>query len=85
MDTLTYTEARENFAKVMEGVCDDHTPVLITRGKKRKVVLLSLEDYQSMDETNYLLRSPKNAERLMESIQQLESDKGIERDISEIL
>ena len=55
----------------MEKVCDDHAPVIITRKNERSVVMISLEDYQALEETAYLLRSPKNARRLLESIAEL--------------
>jgi antitoxin YefM len=67
----------------MERVCDDHAPVIITRKNQRSVVLLSLEDYQALEETAYLLRSPKNARRLLESITELESGGGAERELVE--
>ncbi len=73
MDTISYTKARENLASTMEKVCDDHNPLIITRKRKRPVIMLSLEDYQAMEETTYLLRSPKNAKRLLESIIELEN------------
>jgi len=83
MDAISYTAARQSLAKTMEKVCDDHEPVIITRKSERSVVLLSLEDYQSLEETAFLLRSPKNVRRLMESIEQLETGKGKEREIME--
>jgi antitoxin YefM len=67
----------------MEQVCDDHAPVIVTRKNKKSVVMISLEDYQSMEETAYLLRSPKNAQRLLRSITELEAGKGIERELIE--
>ncbi len=79
MNTITYTAARGNLAKTMTKVCDDHSPVIITRKTARPVVMMSLEDYEALEETAYLLRSPKNARRLLESIAELESGDGIER------
>ncbi len=73
MDTLSYTNARNHLAQTMDEVCLDHAPVIITRGKTRPaVVMISLEDYQSMEETNYLLRSPHNAERLFDAVNEIE-------------
>lgn len=83
MEALTYTAIRSNLAKTMEKVCDDHVPVIITRKNKQSVVLMSLEDYQAMEETAYLLRSPKNARRLLESVEELECGKGTERKLIE--
>lgn len=57
----------------MDKVCDDHAPTIITRQNERPVVMMSLEDYNSIQETFYLVRSPANASRLIESIQQLNS------------
>jgi antitoxin YefM len=83
METVTYTEARKNLAKTMEKVCDDHAPMVITRQKADPVVLLSLEDYHSLEETAYLLRSSKNAARLVQSIEEIEAGKAKERQLLE--
>ena len=82
MDAISYTNARSNLAKTMEKVCEDHDPVIITRRNENSVVMMSLEDFQALEETAYLLRSPKNARRLLESIAQLESGDGTERELS---
>jgi len=79
MEAITYTNARQNLAKTMEKVCQDHSPVIITRKMNDSVVIMSLEDYKSLEETAYLLRSPKNMRRLVESISQLENGNGTER------
>jgi len=81
MKAISYTAARENLASTMERVCSDHTPVIITRNRDQSVVMLSLEDYESLEETAYLMRSPANAKRLLEAIHALESGKGITRNI----
>jgi antitoxin YefM len=74
MNTISYTSARSHLAETMDGVCADHAPIIITRGKSRPaVVMISLEDYQGMQETNYLLRSPHNAARLHEAINEVET------------
>ncbi len=82
MDAISYTTARATLAKTMDRVCNDHTPVIITR-KGESVVMISMEDYNALQETAHLLRSPKNARRLLESIAELESGKGTEREIEE--
>jgi antitoxin YefM len=82
MNALTYSQARGNLAKTMDKVCDDHEPVVITRKNQRSVVMISLEDYEALEETAYLLRSPKNARRLIESIAELGSGGGTERELS---
>ena len=81
MDTITYTFARGNLAKTMEKVCDDHSPVVITRKTAQPVVMMSLEDFEALEETAYLLRSPKNARRLLESVAELEAGKGSEKEL----
>ena len=83
MRALNYSTARETLAKTIDTVCENHEPVIITRKGKNAVVMLSIEDYQAMEETAYLLRSPKNARRLLESIAELEQGKGIEGDLVE--
>ena len=80
MDALTYTAARQNLAKTMDKVCNDHAPVIVTRKSSNSVVIMSLEDFEALEETAYLLRSPKNARRLIESVTQLEKGLGTEKD-----
>ena len=76
MNTITYSAARAGLAQAMKKVCKDHEPVIITRQKEDSVVMLSLEDFTALEETAYLLRVPKNAKRLLESIAELERGKG---------
>ena len=83
MNAITYSHARENLARTISEICVSHDPVIITKKGKESVIMMSLEDYESMKETTYLLRSPKNARRLLESIQQLEEGRGIERKLME--
>ena len=83
MNAITYSQARSNLANTMDKVCDDHSPIIITRKSQRSVVMISLEDYQALEETAYLLRSPKNARRLLESIAELESGSGTQRELIE--
>lgn len=84
MRVTTSTELRKNLASALDQVTDDHTPVLITReGGKPAAVLISLEDYTSLEETNYLLRSPHNRDRLLEAVADLDAGKGIARDLIE--
>ncbi len=83
MDVISYTAARADLAKTMERVCHDHAPVIITRKRETPVVIISLDDFQAMEETAYLLRSPANAHHLLESIAELEAGKGTERRLIE--
>jgi antitoxin YefM len=83
MEAITYTAARQNLASTMEKVCKDRAPMIVTRKSSKSVVIMSLEDYEALEETAYLLRSPKNTRRLIESISQLENGKGHEKEIVE--
>ena len=85
MTAITYTAARESLAATMDRVCQDHAPVIITRNRDQAVVMLSLEDYESLQETVYLLRSPVNAKRLMNAIEELNKGKGIKRKIKDLV
>jgi antitoxin YefM len=76
MDALSYTAAREKLADTMDRVCSDHEPLIITRNGRQSVVMMSLEDYKALEETAYLLRSSRNARRLLEAIGDLEAGKG---------
>ncbi len=83
MDAITYTSARANLASTMNRVCDNHEPIIITRNSEQAVVMISLDDYNAIEETAYLLRNPANARRLLESIAELESGGGTERGLIE--
>lgn len=84
MKAITYTAARENLASTMNGVCTDHDPVIITRNRDQAVVMMSLADYESLQETAYLLRSPANARRLLDSISELEGKDGVTKSLAEL-
>ena len=81
MDAKSYSAARKDLAKTMEKVCNDHSPIIITRKNASAVVMMSLEDYNAIEETAYLLRSPANAERLRQSIKQAKESKIVHRDL----
>ena len=83
MNAISYNAASADLATTMDRVCDDHEPLIIIRHGQRSVVMLSLEDYAALEETAYLLRSPANAKRLMQAIDQLNSGTGTERSLSE--
>jgi antitoxin YefM len=83
MKTLSSTALRSNLSAVMDQVNDDHEPVIVTRAKGRPVVLVSLEDYASMDETTYLLASPANRRELMLGIEELNGGRGVVRELIE--
>lgn len=81
MDAMTYSTARANLASVMDRVCEDHEPLIITRNGDQSVVMLSLDDYKALEETAYLLRTPANARRLLTSIAQLNAGQAVEREL----
>ena len=78
MQTISYTAARQHLAQTMDKVIEDHDTVIITRQKAGAVVMMSLEDFNSMEETMYLLGNPANAAHLRESLAELRAGKGIE-------
>ncbi len=83
MKTLTYSQSRAHYKETLDAVTDDREEVIITRPGKEDVVIVSRADYESLRETAYLLRSPANARRILESIDRLESGHGTERDLLE--
>lgn len=76
MKAISYTAARENLASTMDQVCDDRDPIIITRNRDQSVVLMSLDDYETLQETAHLLRAPANARRLLESMREVEKGRG---------
>ena len=82
MNAMTYTTARANLASTMNRVCNDHEALIITRNSEQAVVMLSLEDYNALEETAYLLRTPANAKRLLSAVAQLSAGKGLERKLA---
>jgi antitoxin YefM len=75
MKTLSYSAIRNNLAKAIDQVTEDHAPILITRQKGTPAVLISLEDFESWQETAYLARSPAMAQRLRRAVSQIERGK----------
>ena len=76
MKTMTYTESRANYAQVLDIAVEDLEEVVITRAGREPAVILSLAEYESLKETAHLLRSPANARKLLDSIDELESGGG---------
>jgi len=76
MKTMSYTDSRANYAKVLDDVTNDREAVVITRAGHEPVVIVSLADYESLRETAYLMRSPANARRLLDAMERLEADRG---------
>ena len=82
MDAITYSSARANLARTMDRVCDDHEALIIARNGEQAVVMLSLKDFQALEETAYLLRNPANAKRLLSAAAQLTVGKGVARKLA---
>jgi antitoxin YefM len=80
---MTYSESRAKYAETLNSVVDNREEVVITRAGHEPVVIVSLDDYESLKETAYLLRSPENARRLLASIERLEAGEGTARDLVE--
>jgi len=76
--TITFSESRAKYAQTLDSVINDREEVVVTRVGHEPVVIVSLEDYESLKETAYLLRSPANAARLIRSIERLEAGDGVE-------
>ncbi len=83
MHSMNYSLFRTQLASTLDKVNDDHQPVMITRQNGKPAVLISLEDFQSYEETAYLMASPKNAQRLNEAIAEIESAKAIQHELIE--
>lgn len=83
MRTMSYSESRANYAETLNRVVEDREEVVITRAGHDPVVIVALDDYESLKETAYLLRSPENARRLLASIDRLEHGGGVARDLAE--
>ena len=83
MQSVSYSELRQHLALMMDKVCDDHAPVMVTRQNARPVVMVSLEEWESIEETRYLLRRPANARALHTAIAELDAGRGAEHDLIE--
>jgi len=81
--TMSYTESRARYAEVLDGVVNDREEVVVTRAGHDPVVIVSLEDYESLRETAYLMRSPANARRLLDAMERLEAGGGGSHDLVE--
>ena len=78
MDHVSYTDLRQNLSKHLDKVCDDRAPLVVTRRGSQSVVVLSLADYEGLQETLYLLSDPANAEHLRKSVAQAEAGEFVE-------
>jgi antitoxin YefM len=83
MDAITYTNLRQNLKSYMDRVFNDRDSLIITRKNNENVVLMSIDEYNSFMETDYLLSNGTNAEHLQKSIDQHKSGKIKERELHE--
>ncbi len=83
MKTMSYTESRARYAEVLDSVVDDREEVIVTRAGHDPVVIVSLDEYESLRETAYLLRSPANARRLLDAMERLEAGGGEVHDLAD--
>ncbi|MGI8648088.1 MAG: type II toxin-antitoxin system prevent-host-death family antitoxin [Acidimicrobiales bacterium] len=83
MKVMTYSQSRAHYAETLDSVIDDREEVVITRAGHESVVIIPLDEYESMKETEYLQRSPANARWILESIKELEAGRGIRRELLE--
>jgi antitoxin YefM len=81
INALTFSYARQNLVDVMRTVNYDHAPVVVTHQNAKPVVIISFEDYESLEETAYLLRNSTGAQRLLESVEELRAGKGITKEL----
>lgn len=83
MRHITYSQARQNLLATMIETEESNAPIMITRKGRKACVIMSIDEYESMQETSYLMRSPKNAIRLLDSIKEVENKKGLKKDLIE--
>ncbi|HEY4324596.1 MAG TPA: type II toxin-antitoxin system prevent-host-death family antitoxin [Mucilaginibacter sp.] len=83
MQITTYTDFRQRLKSYLDKVRNNHMPLVVTSVNAEDVVVLSKSDYESMEETFYLLKSPANASRLLRSIEDYENGPGQERNLIE--
>ncbi|MCV9385842.1 type II toxin-antitoxin system Phd/YefM family antitoxin [Reichenbachiella ulvae] len=81
MEHTSYTNFRQHLKSYMDKVMDNRMPLLVTRAHGQDVVVLSKADYDSMLETFYLLRNPRNADRIFESLSELKGGAGFEKSL----
>ena len=83
MQAVSFSELRKDMKHIMDMTKDRHEPTIITR-KQGNMVIMSLEDYNSLEETAYILSSPKNAQRILASLAELREGKGQEHELIEL-
>ena len=83
MDVITYSDTRASLKKVMDKVVDDRAPIVVTRARGEAVVMVSLADWNAMEETLHLVSRPANAQRLHDAIAQLDAGAASEQTLIE--
>lgn len=83
MNAVNYTDLRQNLKSHMDSVYQDHEPLIVTRKDNQNVVLISLDDYNSLTETQYLLSSQNNANRLLRSLSDARNGNTFQKDLIE--
>ena len=81
MKIINDSESRARYAEVLDSVVDDREEVIVTRSGHEPVVIVSLDEYNSLKETAYLMRSPENARRLLNSMEELEAGRGTSHEL----
>ena len=84
MRIMTYTESRARYAEVLDQVVNDREEIVITRQGHESVVIMALDEYESLMETVYLMQSPANARHLRDSIARHRAGKGVVHDLIEL-
>jgi antitoxin YefM len=83
MDITSYTQFRQNLKMFLDQVTIKGSPLFVTRSNAEEVVVISKSEYESLNETFYLLKSPNNAKRLHRALNEYKDGKGVERDLLE--
>jgi len=83
MNAINYSELRKKLKDYLDQVYNDHEPLIITRKNNQNIVVLSIDDYNSLVETNYLLSNPGNSRRLLKSLEKSRAGKSQKRDLIE--
>jgi antitoxin YefM len=83
MKTISFSESRKHYAETLDSVVNDREEVIVTRAGRDPVVILALDEYESLKESAYLLQSPVNAARILQGIAELESGGGTAHELSD--
>ncbi len=83
METMNFSQTRQNLASAFDAVVDNAMPIMVTRQNKEPVVILSMRDYRAIQETAYLMQSQANATRLNRAIAQLDAGEGKTKELIE--